>query len=145
MAYYEVRVAGIISAAELGELEGMTVSPDGACLRLSGEVADAAALHGILARLAGLGLTLVEVTRAGRDAAPPGVVRFRGRAATSLQRRFPHLHVHEEQDVTQVSGPLHDRELLDVLGTALALRLDVLEVRRSEGAGVIGSGVTPVG
>jgi hypothetical protein len=145
MAHYEMRVAGIVPAVELGELEGMTVSPDGACLRLSGDVVDAAALHGILARLAGLGLTLVEVTRAGRDAAPPDVVRFRGRAATTLAQRFPDLVVHEEQDVTEVSGPLHDGELLDVLGMALALRLDVLAVRRSEGPGVTRAGVTPVG
>jgi hypothetical protein len=140
MAHYEIRVAGVVSAAELGELEGMQVSSDGTCLRLSGDVVDAAALHGILARLSGLRLRLVEVTRTGTAPEPPDVVRFRGHAAGTLAQRFPGLLVRQGEDVTEVSGHLEDADLLDLLGTAQALRLDVVEVRRSEP-----STVTPVG
>jgi hypothetical protein len=140
MTHYEIRVAGTVSTAELAELDDWAVSSDGACLRLAGDVVDVAALQGTLTRLTGLGLTLIEVTRAGDAAEPSDVVRLRGRAGATLARRFPDLAVREEDGVTELSGPLGDTALLELLGLAQALHLDVLEVRRSEGAQV-----TPLG
>jgi hypothetical protein len=60
---YEIRVAGVIPDEVLEEIENAraTIQPVGTILR--GTVVDQAALHGLINRLQGLGLDLVEVRR----------------------------------------------------------------------------------
>ena len=60
---YEIRVAGLVPADVLIEIEGVraTVEPVGTVLR--GPVPDQAALHGVINRLQNLGLDLIEVRR----------------------------------------------------------------------------------
>lgn len=60
---YEIRVDGLVPADVLEEIEGVQVAiqPVGTILR--GTVVDQAALHGVINRLQGLGLELVEVRR----------------------------------------------------------------------------------
>jgi len=60
---YEIRVTGLVSDEVLEEIENVraTVQPVGTILR--GTVEDQAALHGVINRLQGLGLELVEVRR----------------------------------------------------------------------------------
>lgn len=72
---YEIRVEGLVPADVLEEIEGVRVAiqPVGTILR--GTVVDQAALHGVINRLQGLGLELVEVRRltdgpTARSAAP---------------------------------------------------------------------------
>jgi hypothetical protein len=70
---YEIRVEGLVPAEVLEEIEGVgaAIQPLGTILR--GTVADQAALHGVINRLQGLGLELVEVRRllAGSAATAP--------------------------------------------------------------------------
>jgi len=60
---YEIRVAGLVPDDVLEEIENVraTIQPVGTILR--GTVQDQAALHGVINRLQGLGLELVEVRR----------------------------------------------------------------------------------
>jgi hypothetical protein len=60
---YEIRVTGLVPADVLVEIEDVRVAiqPVGTILR--GAVVDQAALHGVINRLQGLGLELVEVRR----------------------------------------------------------------------------------
>ena len=60
---YEIRVTGLVPADVLEEIEGVRVAiqPVGTVLR--GTVVDQAALHGVINRLQGLGLELLEVRR----------------------------------------------------------------------------------
>jgi hypothetical protein len=60
---YEIRVMGVIPDEVLEEIENVraTIQPVGTILR--GTVVDQAALHGVINRLQGLGLELVEVRR----------------------------------------------------------------------------------
>ena len=64
MSRYEITVEGVVGPTVLGALEGFQV--DGTTpgrSRLVGEVVDQSALHGILERLEGLHVTLVDVHR----------------------------------------------------------------------------------
>jgi hypothetical protein len=74
---YEIRVLGLVPDDVLEEIENVraTVQPVGTILR--GTVVDQAALHGVLNRLQGLGLELVEVRRL-LDGTEPGATRAAG-------------------------------------------------------------------
>jgi len=60
---YEIRVTGVVPDDVLEEIENVraVVQPVGTILR--GTVVDQAALHGVINRLQGLGLELIEVRR----------------------------------------------------------------------------------
>jgi hypothetical protein len=60
--FYEIRVKGHLASFRLETFDGMqiTLTPDGETT-LSGEVADQAALHGLLMRIRDLNLTLISV------------------------------------------------------------------------------------
>ena len=60
---YEIRVSGLVPAAVLEEFEGVHVAVHPTVTILSGPVPDRAALHGILNRLLGLDLELIDVHR----------------------------------------------------------------------------------
>jgi hypothetical protein len=60
---YEIRVRGQISPDELVEFENVTAVVEPAETVLRSRVTDQAALQGILQRLHGLGLDLIEVHR----------------------------------------------------------------------------------
>jgi len=65
-ASYTVLVEGQIDASWSALLEGFQIMPLGGDLsQLSGRVVDQAALHGLLARVAELGLVLVGLQRTG--------------------------------------------------------------------------------
>jgi len=61
-AHYEIRIAGQLGAEWSSWFDGMTITqtPHGDT-RLTGAVADQAALHGLLRRVRDLGLTLLAV------------------------------------------------------------------------------------
>ena len=61
---YEIRIAGHLAPSLSETFDGMqlTLTPDGETT-LSGTVADQAALHGLLARIRDLNLTLISVIR----------------------------------------------------------------------------------
>jgi hypothetical protein len=64
MTQYEITVDGVVGSAVLAALEGVEVRATSAGRsRLVGEVVDQAALHGILERLEGLHVDIVEVRR----------------------------------------------------------------------------------
>lgn len=67
-AWYEIRLEGRIDPRWAAWFDGMTVSThaDGTTV-LHGQVADQAALHGLLQRLRDLGLPLLSVDRAETD------------------------------------------------------------------------------
>jgi hypothetical protein len=62
--FYEIRVKGHLAPSRLETFDGMqiTLTPDGETT-LRGAVADQAALHGLLARIRDLNLTLLSVKR----------------------------------------------------------------------------------
>lgn len=61
---YEIRIEGHLGASLVGWFPGLTARHEvNGDTTLSGPVADQAALHGILARIRDLGLTLVSVQR----------------------------------------------------------------------------------
>lgn len=60
---YEIRVSGLLPASVLAELEGVSVAVLPAVTVLRGPVPDQSALHGILNRLLGLDLELIDVHR----------------------------------------------------------------------------------
>ena len=60
---YEIRVEGELSDDDLGALDGLAAHLERAGTVLVGDVADRAALHGVLHQLRALGLELVEVRR----------------------------------------------------------------------------------
>ena len=62
---YEISVSGELPAAVLDEVEGFSVDVVPVRTIMRGPVADQAALHGIINRLQGLGLDLIEVRRIG--------------------------------------------------------------------------------
>ena len=66
---YEIRIKGRVSETVLAAFAGMTAAVQPVETVLHGEVADRAALHGLLDRVESLGLELVEVRRlpAGAD------------------------------------------------------------------------------
>ncbi|MGB0100384.1 MAG: hypothetical protein WBP61_08895 [Nocardioides sp.] len=73
---YEIRLHGHLDERWTAWFDDMTISVEpGGVTVLRGEVADQAALHGLLARLRDLGLPLIAVTpdRAGEPARGEGV------------------------------------------------------------------------
>jgi hypothetical protein len=77
-ASYQVRVAGVIPAELLAELRDLTVSVEPPETVLHGSLPDQSAVVGLISRLHGLGLRLIEVRRLPTDEGPetqPGPVR----------------------------------------------------------------------
>jgi hypothetical protein len=65
---WEIRVEGRVDQRWSEWFDGMRLTSDAAGRTvIAGEVADQAALHGLLDRVRDVGLTLVSVTRAERD------------------------------------------------------------------------------
>jgi ketosteroid isomerase-like protein len=62
----EIRVAGVLDARWADSFEGFTIAADGDETVISGAVRDEAELHGLLARVGDLGLTLLQVRRLAR-------------------------------------------------------------------------------
>lgn len=60
---YEVWVAGVVPEQDLQDLGAVTVATERASTVLYGDIADEAALFGLLARLRALGLEVIEVRR----------------------------------------------------------------------------------
>ncbi|WP_407342616.1 hypothetical protein [Pengzhenrongella phosphoraccumulans] len=60
---YEVWVAGVVPEQDLRDLGAVTVATERASTVLYGDIADEAALYGLLARLRNLGLEVIEVRR----------------------------------------------------------------------------------
>lgn len=60
---YEIRVSGLVPESLLAEIEGVHAVVEPVQTVLRGPVVDQAALHGIINRLQGLGLDLIEVRR----------------------------------------------------------------------------------
>jgi hypothetical protein len=67
---FEFRVAGVLPACALDELEGVRVVTQSLETVLQGPVPDQAALIGIINRLQGLGVELRGVRQLGAGAAP---------------------------------------------------------------------------
>jgi hypothetical protein len=75
---YEIRVSGVLPDDAAAEFEDVRVSTADVSTVLTGELADQAALLGLLARLRALGVNVVEVRRvltptapADEESAPP--------------------------------------------------------------------------
>lgn len=62
---YEIRVKGRIGKSVLSRFEGFEADVEPAETVLRGSITDQAALHGVLDRIQGLGLELMEVKRVG--------------------------------------------------------------------------------
>jgi hypothetical protein len=60
---YELRIHGHLGETILGAFEGLTAETRGGDTVLTGVVRDQAALHGLLAQVAALGLELLELRR----------------------------------------------------------------------------------
>lgn len=60
---YEIRVKGRIGKSMLSRFEGFDAEVEPAETILRGSITDQAALHGVLDRIQGLGLELVEIRR----------------------------------------------------------------------------------
>lgn len=63
IAIYQIRVEGVLDASWSDWFGGFTISTDGKETTLMGSVNDQAALHGILSKLNGLGLSIVLVKK----------------------------------------------------------------------------------
>jgi hypothetical protein len=66
-ARYEIRVDGVLDRSWTAWFEGLEVDGDGRQTVISGEVADQAALHGLLNKVCSLGLVLISVHRSDPD------------------------------------------------------------------------------
>jgi hypothetical protein len=68
-ARYEIRVAGVLDAGWSAWFDGLQVNSDDQLgqMLIAGPVADQAALHGVLAKVRDLGLTLIAVQRMPPD------------------------------------------------------------------------------
>jgi hypothetical protein len=64
---YEIRVKGRIGKSVLSRFEGFEAEVEPAETILRGAISDQAALHGVLDRIQGLGLELVEIRRVGAN------------------------------------------------------------------------------
>jgi hypothetical protein len=62
--FYEIQVKGYLDARWNELFEGMSIDWRGNVTRISGEVADQAALHGLLARVRDYGLVLISIKSA---------------------------------------------------------------------------------
>jgi hypothetical protein len=67
---YEVRVAGMVPAELLAELVDLTVSVEPPETVLHGSLPDQSAVVGLISRIHGLGLRLIEVRRLPPEQAP---------------------------------------------------------------------------
>jgi hypothetical protein len=70
-ATYQVRVAGVIPDELLAELRDLTVSVEPPETVLHGSLPEQSAVVGLISRIHGLGLRLIEVRRLPADDAPP--------------------------------------------------------------------------
>ena len=70
-ATYEVRISGVVPAALLSELHDLTVSVEPPETVLHGLLPDQSAVVGLISRIHGLGLRLIEVRRLPPDERPP--------------------------------------------------------------------------
>ncbi len=66
-ALYEIRVDGVLDGRWAAWFEGLHVRNDGSQTLISGQVADQAALHGVLNKIRDLGLVLISVSRLDPD------------------------------------------------------------------------------
>jgi len=66
-ARYEIRVEGILDQRWTAWFEGLQLDSDGSQTVICGSVVDQAALHGLLNRVADMGLVLVSVRRLDPD------------------------------------------------------------------------------
>lgn len=69
-ALYLIRVEGVLDARWAAWFGGLTISAGEAETIISGPVRDLAELHGLLTKVHGLGLTLLEVRRLPEDQVP---------------------------------------------------------------------------
>ena len=75
-AGYEIRVEGVLDQRWTAWFEGLEITSDDSQTVISGPVTDQAALHGLLNRVADLGLVLVSVNRLDPgDARRPSAAR----------------------------------------------------------------------
>jgi hypothetical protein len=65
--FYEIRVIGVLDQTWADWFDGFTITSQGNETRLQGEVADQAALLGLLSKITNLGLTLVWVKQKMED------------------------------------------------------------------------------
>jgi len=63
--HYEITVGGQLSDRLEEAFDGLTATPSSAGTVLSGEIADQAALYGVLERIESLGLELLEIRGTG--------------------------------------------------------------------------------
>ncbi len=74
---YRLVVRGELGARYASAFDEMTISAHGGITEITGEIIDPSHLHGLLERIAGLGLTLLSVTpldmENGEAGAPPPV------------------------------------------------------------------------
>jgi hypothetical protein len=72
--WYEIRLTGHLAARWAARFEGMALTPlSGGVTLLAGQVADQAALHGLLQTLRDIGVPLLSVTRVeSPDESAPG-------------------------------------------------------------------------
>jgi len=68
---YEIRVKGRVGKSLLSRFDGFDAEVEPAETILRGSVSDQAALHGVLDRIQGLGLELVELRRLGKSRDKP--------------------------------------------------------------------------
>ena len=68
-ARYEIRVDGVLDDRWADWFGGLRVNSDGNQTVISGQLADQAALHGLLVKVRDLGLCLVSVRRLDADGA----------------------------------------------------------------------------
>jgi hypothetical protein len=62
---YEIRAEGVLDERWSAWFDGLAVTSDGDVTTITGPVADQSALHGVLAKVHDLGLTLISVRRIG--------------------------------------------------------------------------------
>jgi hypothetical protein len=65
--HYEIRVQGTLDQRWTAWFDGLQVSSDASQTVICGQVADQAALHGLLNKICGLGLVLISLRRLDPD------------------------------------------------------------------------------
>jgi hypothetical protein len=68
--HYEIRLEGVLHEGWTAWFEGLRVSTDGRQTIITGPLADQSALHGVLAKVRDLGMSLISVRRVDPDQAP---------------------------------------------------------------------------
>ena len=72
VGWYEIRIAGVLTASRASWFDGMTLSPGGdGTTVIRGPVADQAVLHGLLQRIRDLGIPLLSVARTSPTSSDP--------------------------------------------------------------------------